>query len=243
MKAKKILSTINQYKKFKSLPQNDFSYNYFLSQKEEMKKAHINFVKLSDFVSQIMKSDNLDILVDTFETVDENCIYKSEKHGIKHNIRVSLYAFYLSDKLKLDRSDVKTLLYACMYHDIGRVNDNEDLAHGARSARLVDKLDLKISEEERRILKTIITCHSLPDDRFSIESKKHCFDCYERCETLFKLLKDSDALDRTRLEYPYIEMSYLRCEESKTLIALSYLLEFNLRKRLNFLDSSLMLVI
>ena len=53
---------------------------------------------------------------------------------------------------------------------------------------------------------------------------------------MFKLLKDSDALDRTRLEYPYINLSYLRFSESKSLVPLSYLLEFNLRRKLKSLD-------
>ena len=236
MNAKKILNDIKQYKKFKTLPINDFNYYYFSEQRQELKDLKINPTKLGKFVNTILTSDNLDILIDTFMNVEYKFIYRSERHGIKHNLRVALYAFYLSSRLKLDRSSVKILLYACMYHDIGRVNDDEDSAHGARSAQLIDRLDLKISEEERRILKTIITCHSLPDYRFPVMAKKYCSNCYEKCEKLYKLLKDSDALDRTRLEYPYINLSYLRFSESKSLVPLSYLLEFNLRRKLKSLD-------
>lgn len=236
MNAKKILEDIKDYEKFKPMPEKDFNYYFFQKQLDEVEDLNIEITALDDFIQTIQTSENLDLLMDAFENVDLNLIYKSQKHGIKHNIRVALYAFFLANRLNLTRADIKNLLYACMYHDIGRVNDDEDMSHGARSAKLIDKLDLKISDTDKKILKTIITCHSLPDDRFPVMAEKECLDSYEKCKILFKLLKDSDALDRTRLEYPYIYLSYLRFSESKSLVPLSYLLEFNLRNRLKNLD-------
>ena len=45
---------------------------------------------------------------------------------------------------------------ACKYHDIGRINDNEDALHGQRSADNLTFLQDKYTEEELNYIKTII---------------------------------------------------------------------------------------
>ena len=83
-------------------------------------------------------------------------------------------------------------------------------------------LNLDLDEEELNILKTIITCHNIPDEMFETIARENNIQDFNRTKILFKILKDADGLDRVRLEYPYVRMDFLRNDLSLQMIPLAY---------------------
>ena len=61
----------------------------------------------------------------------------------------------------------------------------------------------------RNLLKTIVTCHSIDDEYFESVAKKNNIEDIDRCRKMLNVLKDSDALDRIRLEDPYIKIDLM----------------------------------
>ena len=88
----------------------------------------------------------------------------------------------------------------------------------------------KYSDEELNILKTVITCHSLSDDKFDFIASRNEIKDIERTRKIFCILKDSDALDRLRLNNPFIRIDLIRTESAKKLILFAYELYFNYKK-------------
>ena len=173
-------------------------------------------------MDSIKNSPNFSTFEQLLNDIKKEFLYKSQTHGILHNERVSLFSFYIANTLKLSIRDVELSLFASMYHDIGRTNDLLDNSHGLKSAQKLPNLGLHLTDEELKILQTIITCHSIDDKNFAEIAKKNGVKDFKRANTLFNILKDSDALDRVRLPYPCVRLDMLRTEVSKQLVPLSY---------------------
>ena len=157
-------------------------------------------------------------------------LYKSDGHGINHNIRVCFFAYIISTNENISKRDFELIMEACKYHDIGRNNDNEDALHGERSANKLTFLKGKYTEEELNYIKTIVTSHSRNDKDFDKIAKKNKVVDLNRCKKLHEILKDSDGLDRVRLHYPYVNIKYLRTKTSRRMIPFSHELYSNYDK-------------
>lgn len=216
------LTKVFETDRFASIDKNNWLFGYYQDQCQELQDKNLEAIKLEDFVSCIKNSQYFAAYQYSVDNVKREFLYRSVHHGFLHNERVSLFAFYLSEQLQLSFRDIQLSLYAALYHDIGRSNDGEDEYHGLASANKLELLNLDVTDEELNILKTIITCHSLPDERFETIARKNNVQDINRTTTLFKILKDADALDRVRLGYPYIIMDMLRNELSLKLIPLAY---------------------
>lgn len=198
------------------------NYGYYIEQIDELAKADIPRVFFNDFINTIRTSKFFGLYETMLDSIKREYLFQSYTHGVYHNERTSLYAFYLAIKLGLEEKDVVLSLYAAMYHDIGRVDDSWDEGHGKRSADKLDSLNLPVTEEELQILKAIINGHSLSDEMFPYLLLEYGIRDVERARVLFSIIKDADAIDRTRLNYPIVGLEYLRNDESKTLVPLSY---------------------
>ena len=157
-------------------------------------------------------------------------LYKSPIHGVYHSEKVCLFAFLLGRKLELDEEDMQILTDAAMYHDFKRENDFEDPFHGMVSADHIEEIMPLGAVYSNRVnltmLRAIIDFHSQPDRKLRIN-----FDNYELPEASFNryqrlayLLKDADALDRTRFSekcQAALNPEYLHFPESVSMIALA----------------------
>ena len=157
-------------------------------------------------------------------------LYKSEDgpavidHGIGHVQRVMLYAMYLGRQLNLSDSDMDILICATKYHDVGI--DNGHYGHGRVSAqKLLNILHGKLPQSDLNKIAAIIECHEIDDDkhefnkifkRYKIPKKER-----EQILRLLYILKDADALDRTRFRNN-LNTDYLRNRESLELVKTSY---------------------
>lgn len=179
-------------------------------------------------INKIICSSNLEeIYIRHMKDFNTEILYKSEGHGINHNIRVCFFAYIISTNEKLEERDFELIMEACKYHDIGRINDLEDSLHGKRSAESLNFLEDKYTEEELNYIKTIVTCHSLSDKEFEKIANKNRVRNLPRCKKMYEILKDSDGLDRVRLHYPYVNITYLRTNTSRRMIPFAHKLFYN----------------
>ena len=160
---KKELEIYEQLLNEESFKEIDPSFMSYFKYMNEKNKNLSNQITLNEFISEI--NYNKDILINSLENIKIKYIYNSDIHGIDHNIRVSLYGYYMGLKYKLDKCDMKLLLEACKYHDIGRVNDNEDDLHGFRSAQKLESFE-RFNKDDMKILSAMVTYHSVDDELF-----------------------------------------------------------------------------
>lgn len=158
-------------------------------------------------------------------------------HGIYHVEKVLLSTFFLSRNIQEPYRRV--LLDAALYHDIGRINNDEDEFHGAASANLVKSYikDNLIYREQNNLilLKALMYGHCRADkcDIISFEDILYELDLLEPELTgelkgiqeiylqLMAILKDADALDRKRFGdagIASLNPRFLRINESHDLI-------------------------
>lgn len=209
-------------KNFKDIDLSFISYCKYI---EEKNKELSNQVNLNEFVEQI--NSNKKELIKSLDRIKKQYIYNSDIHGIDHNIRVSLYGYYIGLRYGLAKCDMKLLLEACKYHDIGRVNDNEDIIHGFKSAKILDSFE-RFNKKDMKILLSMVTYHSVDDNLFLNIAKMFDVDDLDRLKILCNILKDSDALDRVRGGFRWgLDTKYLRTDISKEMVYLSYELLYN----------------
>ena len=120
-------------------------------------------------------------------------------HGAHHTQRVHIHARRLVRELRWQEEDVRVVLSAALWHDIGRVDDGWDLRHGARSAARVVELGLheSLAEADARLALFAVRYHCRSDGHGALRAAGQ--DDPERALRILWLLKDADALDRVRL--------------------------------------------
>lgn len=138
------------------------------------------------------------LLLESFEKLQEEALYKSRVHGSGHIHRVLLFAALLAWKEGLEEDLTRQLFRAASYHDVGRTFDGYDLEHGARSALRLEELTGQTGERLAE-LQAAVTAHALPDAKLEeTVASFHPAD-FDRAVELTRLLKDADNLDRVRL--------------------------------------------
>lgn len=166
--------------------------------------------------------------IDNIKNIKKDWLYKSKFHGLYHSEKVAFHCCVLGMLKHLSDEDMQIIIDAGLYHDIGRSNDNEDNFHGYVSANKIDEIingnPIYDVLENRNILKAIIDGHSRNEDKKEITAEDYDIVDYERYSLLYDILKDADALDRTRfnsLDSIYLNEKYLRLDESKKLISIA----------------------
>lgn len=187
--------------------------------------AHPDQQSLEKILKQLKKT-NIKRLIQELETINEEELYTSFIHGINHNERVLFWAYILSLQCGLEEADIRIVLDATKYHDVGRVNDLVDPSHGRRSAQVIAQLvndPIYENKENMGLLQGIVELHSLKDTMAEQIMKKYGITDKSRFYTLFSILKDADALDRIRITYMLdivscLNPTYLRILYSKRLL-------------------------
>lgn len=162
-------------------------------------------------------------------------------HGISHVKRVLIHCLNLSRILNLSDMERGMLAMAAIYHDIGRINDEEDTIHGIKSWKkfkkknkpllcinvvpivketgTVDSAEYHlepIDYENEKIIKFIIENHCISDDKAIETLNKSKIENKQFAWNLYCIFKDADGLDRVRLD-PYlgeVDIKYFRNKET-----------------------------
>lgn len=172
----------------------------------------------------------LDSLISVYQPWRERLrkLYKSsenDQHDALHSLRVLFYACFIALQLELDDDTVAEICEAAIYHDIGRIDDDVDIEHGRRSAKIYAQ-----DGGDDPIVDFAIKMHCIDDDKAKVELEK-CFDDDFRdyAWTALCVLKDADALDRVRFGIGYtdavhadgVRISMLRYDISKRMTPLA----------------------
>lgn len=124
-------------------------------------------------------------------------------HGIEHTVRVLFLTHLLTENLSLSNLEKKVCYIAAIIHDLGKRSDREGAEHGYNSKELyknqVADLVEDITMQER--LLNAVQFHSVED--------KDCPEAIQN-DIIWKVLKDADALDRSRFVGKGCDKSYLR---------------------------------
>lgn len=124
-------------------------------------------------------------------------------HGIAHTARVLCATHLLCNAIELSDDETKACYIAAIIHDLGKRNDREGAEHGYNSMVLYkDKIKSFIDNEslQERTLNAV-RYHSV-DDKDTPEDITQ--------DIIWKVLKDADALDRSRFGGRGCDKSYLR---------------------------------
>ena len=154
------------------------------------------------------------------DKISNSDLYKNEfftssfQHNIYHIQRVMFFSQIIAQNEGISEKDLKLLLLAAGLHDSGRTRDRRDGEHGKNSAEIAGEY-LKnninsISKEDIEIIQIAIEYHTIREEEKGkvniIELKKLCQNYnisminLERIKTISSILKDADALDRTRFD-------------------------------------------
>lgn len=191
--------------------------------------------KIYEYLTNILTQEDMNILIKQIESIKKRYLYKTNFHGYFHSQKVLLFAYMIGKEIQLSKEEMQIVMDAAVYHDIGRANESEDELHGYYSGCLLENkcnhiLESNIYKNKTNIkyLKAICDAHSVGDSRikdlyetYKYEDENFDFDKFQR---LVKVLKDADALDRTRFKKTsdcVLKEKYLRFDYSKTLIHLA----------------------
>lgn len=168
------------------------------------------------FFNEFKKSNYYQLLIKTYENLNTEILFDSKIHGQNHIERVILFSLILSWKYNLNLNDTNILLYAASLHDTQRENDSYDTEHGFRAAIKSIDYAINLELEDKKILQGIMAAHSRSDDYMEKSIKYFEVKDLNRAIKLTKLFKDSDGLDRVRIND--LKKRFLRNEFSIELV-------------------------
>lgn len=161
---------------------------------------------------------------------------KDFKHDLKHIERVLIYVQWILNEKKKNGEVIENselLFNATLYHDIGKTIGATNEEHGKIGSQEVYKyLENTLDEKSMKIVSSLIKTHASENDivelseEFSEEEKR-------KIQELSDILKDADALDRNRLNYPapmgVCDENKLRTKEARKILKFSdqFLEEYN----------------
>ena len=124
-------------------------------------------------------------------------------HGIAHTTRVLFATYLLCNTIDILDQEKKACYIAAIIHDLGKRSDREGAEHGLNSMELYkEKIKSLIDDAE-------LQSRTLNAVRYHSVEDKDCPN--DVCQDIiWKVLKDSDALDRSRFGGRGCDKSYLR---------------------------------
>ena len=196
-----------------------------------------------DDVKNVIDDSLLDKILLTTTEITKQHLYdekKSTVHSNRHIENVILFSAVIGKKINLEERDMDLVLKAALYHDCGRTSDGRTPHAKASSLIAYEKLKEALPKQDLKILMAAIEYHEveeklLPPDN-KIDSSKLIDICHnigldttdeklmERTRKIAFVLKDADALDRTRFlaETPsFVNPQRLHYNISKKLIKFS----------------------
>lgn len=163
---------------------------------------------------------------------------KDFDHDIKHIERVLTYVEWILNAKK-NRGEIlqdeNLLRIASLYHDIGKTLGASDENHGLVGSIEAQKLlTSELNFRDRAIVSLLIKTHASHDDQVDFENFIFTEEEKKNIQLLSDILKDADALDRNRLNYPApiggCDEKKLRTKEAKEILEKTnlFLKQYNL---------------
>ena len=173
-------------------------------------------------VSELFKQQNFENIKDEYlkwsAILEQDITFSlknSKDHTKEHSKRVLLFSLLMSEKLGLSYFDMETLCIASIFHDTRRQNDWLDVGHGYQAAKYYKQFCKDNNLDFNKSVFIIMAYHDVEDDTAIVDIDKFQI---QNATMLYRVFKDSDALDRFRFGEDNLELSMLRFQESKSLI-------------------------
>lgn len=141
---------------------------------------------------------------------------KRDIHTKQHASRVLINSQAIAAQRKLSTQARTMLALAAAYHDTRRRDDGFDVGHGARAAEHYRKEAAAGLVEYSEVVDTVIAYHDRHDEDGEAALRK--LEHPELALEVYRIFKDSDALDRIRLGANGLDPSYLRTPQARELI-------------------------
>jgi|GEM_PF-1738367 len=178
-----------------------------------------------ELLQTILNNDNRSLILNAEKEIIANGINSDLKvHGSRHIKNVVLYSTIIGSNI-LPKKELLLLIEAAKYHDVARISEGYE-RHAERSAELAAVLlKGKYTSSDLSIILTAIEFHEVEMTNQEEDFKKIA-DKYNLLEhdlpiakTICKILKDADALDRTRfINDARVDSQFLNYNYSKKLI-------------------------
>ena len=180
-------------------------------QKNEKTKS-IEIEEILDDMEEIPQNIMLQIdrnVINEIKNMKDRKLYEGKKiHSDRHIQNVMLFASILGKKNNLTEEEQTLLVEAAKFHDSGRTSDN-DRNHAEPGAKIAGyHLKNQYSSEDLKIIQIAIEYHEANEEQAGqIDNKilNNLFEKYQlgkdyhaKAIKISELLKDADALDRTR---------------------------------------------
>lgn len=148
------------------------------------------------------------------------------QHDLKHIEKVLTYIKMLTNKINNPQIRQDLLLTAALYHDIGKSMGASNKTHGAVGAQKFAKLSQgKMPTKDIEIIRMLIEQHAKEDDKVDFTNKNYSLEEQQVIQLMANILKDADALDRNRLNYPApfgnCDVNKLRTVAAKEILSLT----------------------
>lgn len=178
--------------------------------------------------------------IKSLSAISESNYYKKDspelsyQHKIGHVQKVMLFSQIIAQNEELNENQIKILLASAAFHDCGRTKGRDNGEHGESSAKIAKKYfeenitynPYNVTQDEIGIIQVAIEYHvALEDIPGQIDSKKIIELCnkygvnkerIKDVEMISAILKDADALDRTRFILgSSMNSKFLRTETAK----------------------------
>lgn len=170
---------------------------------------------------EIEKVKNNPVFQEVIKDIKEQFFLDDRTHGLLHNERVAIYACIIGINEGLSADELRMVLEASLYHDIGRGFGNNN--HGRVTAQLIDKnreyIFPNYNDNQISIIKALCNGHSVDDDKYEEIAEEYGIRDVDNFKKLLDVVKDADAIDRVRLKRNgSLDESFLRTSTSKSYI-------------------------
>ncbi len=147
------------------------------------------------------------------------------KHNLKHIEKVLSYTLMIVNKMNESKIDKNILLTAGLYHDIGKSIGASNIEHGEIGAKeFQQRMESSLDSKTIDIICKLIRQHASEKDEIEFDDN-YTFEERESIQLMSNILKDADALDRNRLNFPApigtCDEKKLRTAEAKNVLKLS----------------------
>lgn len=202
----------------------------------------INTFKITNEFKEELKFINQETYEQIQDMKERNLYDGKLLHSDRHIQNVMLFSGILGQQFGLTSRQQMLLLEAAKFHDAGRINDG-DRNHALASANIAgNKLKRIYSSEDLKIIQIAIEYHEVVEkDTGKLDKVKlqELFDKYEldtghydEAAKIAEILKDADALDRTRFaERGRLKEVYLHSDKSRSLVNFATALNEQYAKR------------
>ena len=147
------------------------------------------------------------------------------QHNLKHVERVIAYARMIMNKINSTINE-EILMYAALYHDIGKTLGASNQEHGLVGSEEFKKMMKGIFDDKKiDIISKLIFQHALEEDKIDFTDYGYSIAEQQEIQLMSDILKDADALDRNRLNQPApigtCDEKKLRTKEAKQILKIS----------------------